>query len=42
MGYWRRYESMEPETALRENKEYFMIDLSAMKSAYVNRKDRQR
>jgi hypothetical protein len=41
MGYWKRYESMEPETALRENKENFVIDLSAIKGTNVNRKIRQ-
>jgi hypothetical protein len=41
MGYWRRYESMEPEAALRENKENFSFDLSAVKGANVSRKERQ-
>lgn len=40
MGYWRQYESIEPEKALRENKENFSVDLSAVKSAYVNRKEK--
>jgi hypothetical protein len=40
MGYWKQYESIEPEKALRENKENFSVDLSAVKSAYVNRKEK--
>ena len=41
MGYWRKYESIEPETALRENKENFSFDISAVKSTNMNRKTRQ-
>ena len=41
MGYWRKYESIEPEAALRENKENFAIDLSTVKNNKTNRKDRQ-
>jgi len=40
LGYWRHYESMEPDSALRENKENFSVDLSAVKSAYVNKKEK--
>ncbi len=40
MGYWRRYESMDPASALGENKENFSFDRSAVKKAYVNHKDR--
>ena len=31
---------MEPDSALRENKENFSVDLSAVKSAYVNKKEK--
>lgn len=41
MGYWKRYESIEPETALRENKENFAMDISSVKSANYSRKIRQ-
>jgi len=40
MGYWHRYESMEPEAALRENRENFSFDVSSVKSANYFRKDR--
>jgi hypothetical protein len=40
MGYWRRYDSMDPSTALGENKENFSLDRSAVKKAYVNHKER--
>jgi hypothetical protein len=40
MGYWRRYESMDPASALSENKENFSFDRSAVKKAYVSRKER--
>ena len=40
VGYWHRYESMEPEAALRENKENFSFDISAVKNANYSRRDR--
>jgi hypothetical protein len=40
MGYWRRYESIEPESAMRENKENFSFELSAVKDANVSHKER--
>jgi hypothetical protein len=41
LGYWKRYEQMDPEMALRENKENFSFDISTVKKADVNRNRRQ-
>ena len=40
LEYWRRYESMDPEAILMENRENFTIELSAVKKAYVDHKRR--
>ncbi len=40
MGYWRRYESMDPEAVLRENRENFSFDRSSVKKAYVEHRRR--
>jgi hypothetical protein len=41
VGYWRRYESMDPETALRENRENFSFDVSTVRKTKFGRRDRQ-
>ena len=40
VGYWRRYESMDPEAALRENRENFSFDRSSVRKAYVEHRRR--
>jgi hypothetical protein len=40
MGYWKRYETIEPESALRENKENFSFDRSTVRKTNVNHKER--
>jgi hypothetical protein len=40
MSYWRRYESMDPEAALRENPANFSFDRSSVKKAYVEHRRR--
>jgi hypothetical protein len=40
VGYWRRYESMDPEAILRENPENFTFERSSVKKAYVENRRR--
>jgi hypothetical protein len=40
VGYWRRYESMDPEAVLGENRENFSFERSLVRRAYVEQRRR--
>jgi hypothetical protein len=40
VGYWRRYESMDPEAILRESRGNFAFERSSVRKAYVERRRR--